>query len=358
MRALGVEVEDDADDELVVHGVGLRGLRAGRRSTAATRARSMRLLVGIARRPGRQLRARPATSRCPRGRWSGSRSRCGGWAPRSRRSTVTRRSSIARLGALQPIALRAAGGERAGEVRVLLAGLYADGPTTVVEPVPTRDHTERLLEGARRARRARARRQSTVEPAGALAARRDRGPGRHLLGRAVSRRGRAGRGLRAPIHGVKLNPRRTGLLDVLERMGARIAIFNRRRSAASRRRPRDRSAELERDRDRGGRGAAADRRAAAVRVLAVHARGESVVRGAQELRAKETDRIEAVTDGLRPLGGRIRARPDGFAVRGVPARLQGRPHRRARRPSARDARGDRGPRLARRRGDRGAEAVA
>jgi len=55
------------------------------------------------------------------------------------------------------------------------------------------------------------------------------------------------------------------------------------------------------------------------------------VRGAGELRAKESDRIEAVVDGLRRLGAHIRATPDGFHVRGVPARLRG---------GSMDARGD------------------
>ncbi len=58
-------------------------------------------------------------------------------------------------------------------------------------------------------------------------------------------------------------------------------------------------------------------------LLAVHAHGDSVVTGAAELRAKETDRIEAVVDALRPLGAHIRATPDGFKVRGVPTRLRG-----------------------------------
>src|SRR5262249_41552861 len=51
--------------------------------------------------------------------------------------------------------------------------------------------------------------------------------------------------------------------------------------------------------------------------------GASRVRGAEELRAKESDRIATVTEGLRTLGAHITARPDGFRVRGVPARLRG-----------------------------------
>jgi 3-phosphoshikimate 1-carboxyvinyltransferase len=58
-------------------------------------------------------------------------------------------------------------------------------------------------------------------------------------------------------------------------------------------------------------------------LAAAHARGESRVRGAGELRVKETDRIETVTNGLRALGVRMRAGDDGFEVRGVPSRPRG-----------------------------------
>ena len=58
-------------------------------------------------------------------------------------------------------------------------------------------------------------------------------------------------------------------------------------------------------------------------LLAAFAHGTTVVHGAEELRAKETDRIETVTEALRAIGVRIEARPDGFAVRGVPTRPRG-----------------------------------
>src|SRR5207302_3757155 len=60
-----------------------------------------------------------------------------------------------------------------------------------------------------------------------------------------------------------------------------------------------------------------------VALLASHARGRSVVRGAAELRVKETDRIEAVTDGLRSCGAKVQSREDGWTITGVPARLRG-----------------------------------
>jgi 3-phosphoshikimate 1-carboxyvinyltransferase len=60
-----------------------------------------------------------------------------------------------------------------------------------------------------------------------------------------------------------------------------------------------------------------------VALLAAHARGETRIRGAQELRLKETDRIEAVADALRATGARIQTHEDGWSIKGVPTRLRG-----------------------------------
>jgi 3-phosphoshikimate 1-carboxyvinyltransferase len=126
------------------------------------------------------------------------------------------------------------------------------------------------------------------------------------------------------VHGIGLNPTRTGFLHVLERMGARISVYRRRDAGGE---PvgdlEVSSAEL----------VATEIRPEEVPLLidelplfafvAAHARGESVVRGAGELRVKETDRIRAVTDALRAVGIRITEAPDGFRVRGVPSRPPG-----------------------------------
>jgi 3-phosphoshikimate 1-carboxyvinyltransferase len=126
------------------------------------------------------------------------------------------------------------------------------------------------------------------------------------------------------LHGLNLNPRRTGLLDVLERMGANVTVFNRRRIAGELAGDLDvRPAELV------GTNVSAKEVPSLVdelplfALLAAHAHGDSRLTGAAELRAKETDRIEAVVDGLRRLGAHIRATDDGFVIRGVPARLRG-----------------------------------
>jgi 3-phosphoshikimate 1-carboxyvinyltransferase len=206
---------------------------------------------------------------------------------------------------------------------VLLAGIQADGSTTVVEPIPTRDHTERLLEraGARVTRRptsvtverARELRLGEVEIAGDISS-----AAPFLVAAAIVP------GSSVTVHGIGLNPRRAGLLDVLERMGAKVAIYNRRPIGG------EPGGDVEvRSSDLVGATVAAQEVPALVdelpvlAVAACHARGETVVRGASELRVKESDRLEAIVEELRRIGGHVRATRDGFRIKGVPARLRG-----------------------------------
>jgi 3-phosphoshikimate 1-carboxyvinyltransferase len=120
------------------------------------------------------------------------------------------------------------------------------------------------------------------------------------------------------LHGVGLNPTRTGLLDVMERMGASVDLRDRRTSGS------EEVADI-------ALGHATLRATVVepgevplmidelplVALLGAFAEGETVVRGAEELRHKESDRIATVVDGLRNLGADIEARSDGFAVRGT-----------------------------------------
>jgi 3-phosphoshikimate 1-carboxyvinyltransferase len=126
------------------------------------------------------------------------------------------------------------------------------------------------------------------------------------------------------VHGIGLNPRRAGLLEVLERMGAKVAIYNRRLIGG------EPAGDVEvRASDLVGATVQADEIPALVdelpllAVAACHARGETVVRGASELRVKESDRLEAIVEELRRIGAHARATRDGFRIKGVPARLRG-----------------------------------
>ncbi len=233
-----------------------------------------------------------------------------------------RRSSV-EGGALQPIDYELPVPSAQVKSAVLLAGLFADGETTVVEPLPTRDHTERMLELA--GARVRRRPQSvTISGAERLALGSIEIPGDFSSAAPFLVAAAIVPGSSVTVHGVGLNPRRTGLLEVLERMGARVAVYNRRPIGAE---PAGdvevRASELV--------GATVEPSEVPTLVdelplfalAACHARGDSVVLGAAELRVKESDRIDGVVEELRRLGAHIRATKDGYRVRGVPTRLRG-----------------------------------
>ena len=322
MRALGAEVLDDDVDALTVRGVGLRGLRApGAPIDCGNAGTLMRLISGLlAGHDGRtELVGDASLSSRPMERIAEPLRRMGatvetteGHAP-----LVVEGASLRAIDYELPVA--------SAQVKsaILLAGVQADGATTVVEPFPTRDHTERMLEaaGARVTRRPSS---VTVEGGASLRLPEVAVPGDissaapFLVGAAIVP------GSAVTVHGVGLNPRRAGLLDVLERMGVRIAIYNRRSIGG------EPAGDVEvRASDLVGATITAEEVPALIdelpilAVAACHARGETVVRGAEELRAKESNRIEAVVEELRRVGGHIRATTDGFRIKGVPARLRG-----------------------------------
>ena len=323
VRALGVTVDEEADDELVVHGVGLRGLLSpGDPVDCGNAGTLLRLLAGIL--TGQHgtfvltgddsLRSRPMDRIAePLTRMGARITTADGRAP----LTIDGTDALHGIEYVLPVP--------SAQVKsaILLAGLNAEGVTTVVESVPTRDHTELMLEAAG----ARVRRRPasvTVEPAARLQLDEVVVPGDvsaaapFLVGATLL----AGSDL--TIHDVGLNPRRTGLLDVLERMGARISVYNRRKVAGEWLGDIEvRSAELTGTEIKPEEVPLLVDELPIFALAAAFARGESRVRGAGELRVKETDRIESVTNALRALGIRIRASDDGFGVRGVPSRPNG-----------------------------------
>jgi 3-phosphoshikimate 1-carboxyvinyltransferase len=322
VQALGVDVEIEGD-EARVGGVGLRGLRAPERPIDCGNAGTlMRLLAGIlAGQVGRfELVGDESLSRRPLERITEPLQQMGarvkatdGHAP-----LVVEGSRLRAIRYELPVA--------SAQVKsaVLLGGLYAeDGPTVVFEPAPTRDHTERMLEeaGARMRRKPGA---PGVWPAERLRPLALDVPGDASSAAPFLVAASALSGSELRVHGVGVNPTRTGFLAVLERMGARISLFNRRSEGG------EPVADLE--------VASAELVGTTVRpeevpqlvdelplfaLIAGMARGKSVVRGAQELRVKESDRIESVKNVLRPLGIHIETAHDGFRVRGVPSRPKG-----------------------------------
>jgi 3-phosphoshikimate 1-carboxyvinyltransferase len=205
---------------------------------------------------------------------------------------------------------------------VLIAALAADGATTVVEPAPSRDHTERMLAAAGvRVRREGAR--VTVAGVDELALDELTVPGDPSSGAFAIAAGVLVPGSRVVVRGVGTNWTRCGFVRIAQRMGAAIV-------GDFEDRPGDEVPSHEPVSDLEvaagplvGTVVQADEVPLAidelplVALLGCFAEGETVVRGAQELRLKESDRIATVVEGLRGLGARIEATEDGFAVTGT-----------------------------------------
>ncbi len=323
VRALGVTVYEHDQDTLRIFGKGLRGLVSpGRPIDCANAGTLVRLLTGIlAGQNGQQfvltgdssLRARPM-------------------------KRVT--EPLARMGAvletedghlplgidarpLRSVTYELPVASAQVKSAILLAGLYATGETTVVEPTPTRDHTELMLEAAG-VTITRREKSVTVHPAERLELDEIEVPGDFSSAAPFIIAATMLPGSELHIHGVNLNPRRTGLLTILERMGARVTVYNRRRIGGEPAGDLDiRSAELVATTVLGPEVPLAIDELPLFALAASCAHGNSRVRGAEELRAKESDRVESTVNALRSLGQHVTATEDGFRIRGVPTRPRG-----------------------------------
>jgi 3-phosphoshikimate 1-carboxyvinyltransferase len=198
---------------------------------------------------------------------------------------------------------------------ILLAGLFATGTTTVVEIVPARDHTERMLAALglniQRHGHAVEVQCGRVPDAFALTVPGDISSAAFLWAAAALTGGEV------TIDSVGLNPTRSALLGVLERMGARITVSSEHEEAGEPRGTTSVSGRIERPihiRAEDVPGLVDE--LPLVALLATQVSGDSVVEGAGELRVKETDRIAAVARELRVMGANIEERPDGWRIRG------------------------------------------
>jgi 3-phosphoshikimate 1-carboxyvinyltransferase len=209
---------------------------------------------------------------------------------------------------------------------VLIAGMFASGSTTVREGAPSRDHTERLL---RRARVPFEREggRITVAQVDELELDRLLVPGDPSSAAFMVAAAILVGGSRVVVKGVGLNWTRTGFYRIAERMGAVIVGDLEEPGTESDREPVGEldvaSGPLEATVVEPDEVPLAIDELTLVALLGAHADGETVVRGAGELRLKESDRIAGVVDGLRGLGADIEATPDGFVVRGDGSPLAG-----------------------------------
>jgi 3-phosphoshikimate 1-carboxyvinyltransferase len=315
VRALGIEVEG-AGTEFVIRGKGLEGLReAAGDLDAGNSGSTIRMLSGI-------LAAQ------------GFRTRIGGDESLSRRPMRRIMQPLAEMGAtiraredqfppleIQGAKLRAIDYTlpvASAQVKtcVLLAGLYAEGATSVTEPARSRDHTEIALRefGA----------EVTVERRKITVAGRGKLTGRELS--VPSDLSSAAffivaalllPGSKLTIRGVGLNPTRSALLDFLTGMGARIRILDlESRNGELVGEMMVQHSELRGGAITGGLTAALIDEIPVLAVLGAATEEGLTVRDASELRVKETDRIRTVVDNLRRMGVQAEELPDGMVVPG------------------------------------------
>jgi 3-phosphoshikimate 1-carboxyvinyltransferase len=205
----------------------------------------------------------------------------------------------------------------------LLAGLFAEGETTVVEPALSRDHTERMLRGMGVSLRVEGL-SVTVTPSRPKGTRVDV-PGDISSGAFFLCAAAAVPGSRVTVKNLGVNPTRTGLLDVLEAMGAKLTRANERVIAGE---PRAdvtvEAADLCATEIRGDIIPRLIDELPVIMVMATQAHGRTVIRDAKELRVKESDRLAAMGETLAAAGAKIELFEDGCAIEG-PTRLRGVP---------------------------------
>lgn len=317
-RAMGVAIEgpDDAGN-LVIHGVGMHGLQSptvdldmGNSGTA------MRLMTGLL--SGQAFNARLT-----------------GDSSLSKRPMKRVTVPLAQMGAAvettdagtPPLLIRGGAGLQgihydlpmaSAQVKsaVLLAGLYAEGETSVTEPAVTRDHTERMLRGFGYTVHTDGNHIS-LQGGGKLTACEIDVPSDissaafFLVGASIAP------GSDLTIEHVGMNPTRTGVIDILRLMGADITVLNQREVGGE---PvadlRVRSAQLKGIQIPEHLVPLAIDEFPVLFVAAACAEGETVLTGAEELRVKESDRIQVMADGLIACGIDARPTPDGIIIQG------------------------------------------
>lgn len=315
-RAMGVEIEGPDAGKVTIHGVGMHGLKPSDKDIyLGNSGTSIRLLSGL-------LAGQSFASTL-----TGDTSLSGRPMRRVTDPLAVMGASIDSNEGKPPLKIN--GGTQlkginytlpmaSAQVKscVLLAGLYAKGTTTVTEPAPTRDHTERMLKGMGY--------QVdvdgdtvTIEGGGKLTATNIDVPSDissatfFMVGAAISE------GSDITLTHVGINPTRVGVINILRLMGADITLSNEGITGGE---PvadiRVRYAPLTGIDIPEDQVPLAIDEFPAIFVAAACADGKTVLTGAEELRVKESDRIQAMADGLEILGVDAKATPDGIIIHG------------------------------------------
>jgi 3-phosphoshikimate 1-carboxyvinyltransferase len=316
-RAMGVEIEREGEGQVVIHGVGLRGLSAPEAPLDLGNAGTgMRLLCGLMAGQAFDSELTGDESLCsrPMGRIIDPLRLMGAEID----STEGGRPPLRITGGLQLHGIHYDLPMASAQVKscILLAGLYSQGRTSVTEPAPTRDHTERMLrgfgyevkndsgvislEGGGALRAAEIDVPADISSATFFLVAASIAPGSDLL-----------------LTHVGINPTRIGVLNILRLMGADITLCDEREVGGE---PvadiRVRYAPLKGIEIPEDQVPLAIDEFPALFIAAACAQGRTVLRGAEELRVKESDRIAAMAEGLTTLGIENEVLEDGIVIHG------------------------------------------
>ncbi|MBB5210070.1 bifunctional prephenate dehydrogenase/3-phosphoshikimate 1-carboxyvinyltransferase [Microbulbifer hydrolyticus] len=323
-RDMGVVIEGPVGGRVTIHGVGMHGLQAPPGPLyVGNSGTSMRLLAGLlaGQKFDTVLTGDESLSKRPMNRVANPLREMGA----SVETGEGGRPPLKINGGQQLKAIDYTLPMASAQVKscVLLAGLYADGETSTTEPAPTRDHTERMLSGfgyevQRDGPRA------SLKGGGTLAACHIDVPADISSATFFMVAASIAPGSDVLLQHVGINPTRDGAINILREMGADITLENRREVGGE---PvadiRVRYAPLKGIRIPEDQVPLAIDEFPAIFVAASCAEGETVLTGAEELRVKESDRIQAMADGLKILGVDAEPTPDGIVIQGKGGRDQG-----------------------------------
>lgn len=316
-QAMGVEIEGPTDGKVTIHGVGMNGLKApGKALDLGNSGTSMRLLAGLL--AGQQfdveLSGDVSLSKRPMKRVTDPLTEMGanvttaeGGKPPLK---ISGNQSLNSFSYQMPMA--------SAQVKscCLLAGMYAQGKTCVTEPAVTRDHTERMLKAFGCEVEVNNSTACVTGPAKLIAADIDvpadiSSAAFFMVGASIAENSDI------VLQHVGVNPTRTGVIDILKLMGADITLLNQQEVGGE---PvadiRIKSAKLKGIHVPESLVPLAIDEFPVLFVAAACADGQTVVTGAEELRVKESDRIQVMADGLQALGVDAVATDDGMIING------------------------------------------
>lgn len=318
LQSLGVRIERPEDQHVIVHGVGPKGLRgASTPLDMGNAGTAMRLSMGLLgpQNFNSTLIGDESLMRRPMERVAGPLRLMG-----ANIQTENGRPPVRITGSPQMRGIDYALPVASAQVKsaILLAGLQASGVTRVTEPAPTRDHTERMLrsfgvnivqQGA----------TASIEGGQTLQGTQIKVPADFSSAAFFLVAGCLAAEKPLLLRNVGINPTRTGLLESLLQMGADIKVHAHSNARADAEPIAD--IEVRKSRLKGIQVAEAlvplsIDEFPVFFIAAACAEGDTVVRGAEELRVKETDRLAAMADGLTALGVQNQLHPDGIAIRG------------------------------------------